>query len=882
DITERKQAAEALRQSEERYRTIVENIRDVIWTTDKDLRYTYLSPTIMRQRGYSVEEAMALGPEDILTPASLEVVLKAFTPDAAADNGERNKLIKPRPLELEVYCKNGSTIWTETEVAYIRDSDGQIIGTIGTTRDITERKQAEEKLRMSEHKFKDLIETTPDWVWEIDENGVYTYVSPNIEQLLGYEVNEVLGKTPFDLMPREEAKKIGKTFKEIVIKRDPIHRLGNINRHRDGHLVVLETNGIPFYDEEGVFKGYRGIDRDITERKRAEEALREKEEHYRALIENSLEAIAIIDGEGAIQYLGPSFERLMGYDLEEYLGKNPFDHVHTDDRSRVAAIFAELMQKPGAIVQEEIRVLHKNGSLRTVEVVGQNLLHNPAVGGLVANIRDITERKQAAEKLQALYQQEKDLREQIEKEMKRRVEFTRVLAHELKTPLTSVLASSDLLISEVRDEPLLSLAKNIRQGASNLNSRIDELLDLARGEVGMLQLKREPVDLSHLLREAADSMTPLALGRGQSIILRLPPALPTVQADTTRLQQIVTNLLNNAVKFTPKGGSIILRARKKDASVIVEVQDTGRGIPKREQERLFEPYQRLEEAEENLSGLGLGLSLCKTLVELHGGQIWMRSHVGRGSTFGFSLPLEAADKQATEPEKIAKLWKVLIIEDDQQIVDSVSLTFRLRWPEVQLISTGLGEEGIEMAETEAPDIVILDLGLPDISGFDALRQIRLFSSVPVVILTVREDESDMVKGLEWGADDYLVKPFKQLELLARLKVQLRKQTPPDEEAPIVCGPLRLEPSTFQLTHDGKEISLTIIEGRILECLMRNAGHIVTHSRLAETVWGEDYPRALDSLRVYIRYLREKIEANPSKPKIILTKAGVGYSLAKPV
>ena len=260
----------------------------------------------------------------------------------------------------------------------------------------------------------------------------------------------------------------------------------------------------------------------------------------------------------------------------------------------------------------------------------------------------------------------------------------------------------------------------------------------------------------------------------------------------------------------------------------------------------------------------------------------MRSHVGRGSTFGFSLPLEAADKQATEPEKIAKLWKVLIIEDDQQIVDSVSLTFRLRWPEVQLISTGLGEEGIEMAETEAPDIVILDLGLPDISGFDVLRQIRLFSSVPVVILTVREDESDMVKGLEWGADDYLVKPFKQLELLARLKVQLRKQTPPDEEAPIVCGPLRLEPSTFQLTHGGKEISLTIIEGRIIECLMRNAGHVVTHSRLAETVWGEDYPRALDSLRVYIRYLREKIEANPSKPKIILTKAGVGYSLAKPV
>jgi len=186
-----------------------------------------------------------------------------------------------------------------------------------------------------------------------------------------------------------------------------------------------------------------------------------------------------------------------------------------------------------------------------------------------------------------------------------------------------------------------------------------------------------------------------------------------------------------------------------------------------------------------------------------------------------------------------------------------------------------------MVESEDPNVVILDLGLPDISGFEVLRQIRLFSSVPVIILTVRGDEADMVKGLEWGADDYVVKPFRQSELLARLKVQLRKKTQPDEDAPIVCGSLRLDPSTFQLTHGAAEISLTIVEGRIIEHLMRNAGHVVTHASLAEAVWGEDYPGAIESLRVYIRYIRQKLEADPGHPKLILTKAGVGYSLARP-
>ena len=225
--------------------------------------------------------------------------------------------------------------------------------------------------------------------------------------------------------------------------------------------------------------------------------------------------------------------------------------------------------------------------------------------------------------------------------------------------------------------------------------------------------------------------------------------------------------------------------------------------------------------------------------------------------------------------------KVLIIENDQGIVEAISLAFQIRWPEAKLVSTHLGEKGIELVESENPDVAILDLGLDDISGFEVLKQVRLFSAVPVLILTVRVDEADIIKGLEWGADDYVVKPFRQLELLSRIRALTRRRGPLVEEAPLVCGPLHLDPSIGQLFNGEEEISLTPTEGSILHHLLKNAGRVVTHSSLAESVWGENYPDATNSLKVYIRRLREKLEADPSHPQLILTKMGIGYFLAKP-
>jgi len=224
--------------------------------------------------------------------------------------------------------------------------------------------------------------------------------------------------------------------------------------------------------------------------------------------------------------------------------------------------------------------------------------------------------------------------------------------------------------------------------------------------------------------------------------------------------------------------------------------------------------------------------------------------------------------------------KALIIEDDSQIVEAISLAFRIRWPEAELVSSHLGAKGVELVKNDDPDIVILDLGLPDINGFEVLQQIRAFSHIPIIILTVSREESSIVKGLELGADDYVVKPFKQLELLARIKAMLRRGGAGEEESPLAYGALHFDPATRQATYEQKEVSLTPTEGRILQHLLKHPGRVASHSSLAEAIWSIDYPGAADNMKVYIWRLREKLEQDPGHPQLILTKAGTGYFLAK--
>jgi DNA-binding response OmpR family regulator len=228
--------------------------------------------------------------------------------------------------------------------------------------------------------------------------------------------------------------------------------------------------------------------------------------------------------------------------------------------------------------------------------------------------------------------------------------------------------------------------------------------------------------------------------------------------------------------------------------------------------------------------------------------------------------------------------KVLVIEDDPGIIEVVSLCFQLRWSGTSVISAESGSQGLELVETESPDVVILDIGLPDMDGYSVLKEVRRFSDVPVLMLTVRGEDTDVAKGLEMGADDYITKPFSHIELIARVQAVLRRSqglAVTDEERPFSSGKLSVDFSRNEVLLDGEPIKLTSTERKLLYHLIRNEGRILSHESLLTKVWGDTYVDARDLLRVHIQHLRQKIEDNTEAPNIIVTEHGIGYKFIRP-
>jgi signal transduction histidine kinase len=252
---------------------------------------------------------------------------------------------------------------------------------------------------------------------------------------------------------------------------------------------------------------------------------------------------------------------------------------------------------------------------------------------------DITSRKRVEEKVELLYEHEKELRQDLEDQMQRRVDFMNTVVHELKTPLVPIIAASDLLSGQVKEETNVKLSESIQRSASTLNTRIDTLLDIARGEVGTLTLEYEEVDLSQILHQIYTEMDSSAIIRSIYFVSAIPSILPNVRIDASRIEQVIVNLLSNAFKFTPENGEVSLSAQENNDSLLVEIKDNGPGIAKVNFSKIFEPYYRVENGRHQPAGLGLGLSLCKTIVEAHGGKIWVESEIGKGSSFIFTLPL---------------------------------------------------------------------------------------------------------------------------------------------------------------------------------------------------------------------------------------------------
>jgi len=673
-------SAETFKESEEWHRALVETLGKAGYgivilqnTLEREAAIVFVNDEACKMVGYSPAEVLGMSAWDFFDSSELAKLQERYRQRQSGEQVlsyyETTVLCKdgtPLPIEASAsamsYQGNIATVLFFEDITERKDIQQELdehrrhLGELVAKRtaelrktnerlkhEITERKQIELVLRESEKYFRALIENSQEVIVVLGSDGTMRYQSPSARHVTKYSPKVRQGRSIFEFIHPDDLPRLVRQFEELKASPGATVHSELRGLFNDGLWHYVEGIGRNLLHDP-IIAGLVINFRDITERKEAEERLQSSERYFRSLIQNALDAMVVIGKDGIISYGSPAIEPVRGYNPEEIIGTNGFSEVHPEDMPKAIKVYNELMQNPGASVRTEVRVRHKDDSWRIVEAIARNLLDDPIVKGIVVNYRDVTAHRQAAEKLQELYRQERDLRQQLEMEMNRRVEFTRALAHELKTPLTPMLISSQVLASELKEEPLLSLARNLSRGASNLNSRIDELLDLAKGEIGMLQLKIEPSDALQLLREVAEFVSPVALSRGQSLIMELPDSLPLVGADKVRLRQIVLNLLNNALNYTPEGGRITLRAAQKEANLVVEVEDTGPGIAEEGQQHMFEPYHRMEVAGERLSGLGLGLALCRTLVGLHGGQIWLKSSVGKGSTFSFSLPLKAANQ----------------------------------------------------------------------------------------------------------------------------------------------------------------------------------------------------------------------------------------------
>ncbi|MCW9064848.1 MAG: PAS domain S-box protein, partial [Ignavibacteriaceae bacterium] len=276
DISEYKRVEEALRKSEGKYRRLFESLVDVFYQTDSAGRLTMVSPSIKKAAGYKPEEVIGSYLRDYyVNPDERKKFLELISTNGFVEN-----------FEVQMKKKDGSVLWASVNAGPSKDQEGNIVGVEGIARDITERINAEEELRGTKERFRNLTETISDWVWEVDKDSRYTYVNPKIQDILGYYPEEVIGKTPFDLMPTEEADRVSKIFDVIRVKKEPLHCLENINLHKNGHPVVLETSGIPIFDDDGEICGYRGVDRDITERKRIQEELQKAHDELECRVED--------------------------------------------------------------------------------------------------------------------------------------------------------------------------------------------------------------------------------------------------------------------------------------------------------------------------------------------------------------------------------------------------------------------------------------------------------------------------------------------------------------------------------------------------------------------------------------------------------------------
>jgi len=622
DVTEKKRAEEALRQSEERYRTILEETGDGYFELDLAGNLTFANDAMLRLLGCSREEATGLS-------------YKVFAPteeEAKAVFKDYNRMYETgEPLlnhPSRIVRGDGSHGFGETSAFPIRNESGEIVGFRGVRRDITERKQAEEALRQSEEMYRSILEEMEDSYFEVELGGHITFVNSSTCRDLGYSEEELIGMSYKQFTAEEDVESVSRIFNEVYLAGTPNKGFSWKTVRKDGNYGYAETSVSPLRNDSGEIVGFRGVGRDVAERKQAEEALRAQTAYFQQLFDSSPDAIVMLDTDDRVLKVNRGFETLFGYGSEEVTGRSLNHFVIPENHEDESSISSRTVLQGGVVRKETVR-RRKDGSLVDVSVVGYPIEVDGRMGGMYVTYTDITERKQQAEQLM------------MADRLASVGEMAAGAAHELNNPLTSVLGFSQLIMERDVPEDIREDLEVIHNEARRASQVTKDLLTFARKHAPMKQPNQVNDIIEDVLRLRAYEHK-LSNIRVKKQFAR---TLPEVKADYFQMQQVFLNIIVNAEQVmaqTNNGGTLTISTRMQNGNVVASISDDGPGISREHQGQIFNPFFTTKEPGK---GTGLGLSICFGIVNEHGGRIDARSEPGKGATFSVELPVNGAQRQ---------------------------------------------------------------------------------------------------------------------------------------------------------------------------------------------------------------------------------------------
>ena len=624
------------------------------------------------------------------------------------------------------------------------------------------REQAERALRENEARLAGMINSAMDAVVSVDQNQRVVLFNPAAESMFGCASADALGQSVGRFIPsrfreahRQHMESFGSTARSA-------RRMGAL-----GALSGLRANGEEFPIEASIsqvairgHKTFTVIIRDITERKRTEEAIKETESRFRVMADSSPILIWVVDTEGHVQFINRAYQEFFGVTLQEVLGPNWQPLVHPEDAPQYVSSFIESLKLRKAW-SARARVRRADGQWRWVESCSNPRFSDSGEFlGAVGSSPDITEQ----------IERERALREAD----RHKDEFLATLGHELRNPLNVINTVVQLLHME---EPLQPNIEQYRETleveAKQMSRLLDDLLDISRVGQGLIRLEMDRCDLAGIVRRVVENHRPLLEQAGLTLTAQLPDQPMCIVGDETRLAQIVRNLLHNATKFTERDGRVAVQlSAEGDGKLgLLTVRDTGIGIEPESLGRIFDPFVQGENGlDRSRGGLGLGLALVKALVSLHRGEVWATSEGPgrRGSEFSVRLPLSPEPcglKHKETPPPAVRLRRVLIIEHDVMAARNLQTFLTKVGHTVEVALSGRG--GIEAAQDFAPEFVLCDIGLPELDGYAvgrALRQIPKLHDTYLIAVSGYGQERDQRRASEAGFDKHMNKPLNLPEL----------------------------------------------------------------------------------------------------------------------